>query len=160
MKINENELLDLSNIKINKDDDLKTKEILEYEDILFEISKGIINYRKDNKLTQKQLAKILKVDQVMVSKIESGNYNPTFKLLHKISIKLTDSADLFVNILENIIDNIDQMTEISYHINIENKKFVEIDEDNILYLKDYNFNTKQGGYYGTEKCTSQISIAG
>lgn len=159
MKINYNELLDLSNIEIQGDTS-KVDEIIEYEEILFEISKSIINYRKENNLTQKQLAKILEVDQVMISKLESGNYNPTFKLLHKISRTLTGSANLLVDILKNIVETISHMYEMSYDIVITENKYPEPEENNILYLEDYNFNKMQGGYYGTENGTSPISIAG
>ena len=78
MKINYDELLDFSNIEI-EGDTKSAEEILEYEEILFEISNSIKQYRKNNKLSQQQLAEILDVEQAMISKIESGNYNPTFK---------------------------------------------------------------------------------
>lgn len=57
----------------------------ELDDILVEISLKIINYRINNNLTQKQLAVRLNVSQSMVSKLESGEYNPTIEQLWKIS---------------------------------------------------------------------------
>ena len=42
----------------------------------------------DNNLSQKQLAKKLGISQSMVSKLESGEYNPTVEQLWKISKKL------------------------------------------------------------------------
>lgn len=57
----------------------------ELDDILVAISLRIINYRIDNKLTQKQLAVKLNISQSMVSKLESGEYNPTIEQLWKIS---------------------------------------------------------------------------
>jgi len=158
MKINYNELLDLTNVEI-KGDIGKVEEIIEYEEILFEISKSLKKYKKDNKLTQKQLAKLLDFDQVMISKMESGNYNPTFKQLHKISRKLTDSAELFLDVLENIIENINQMYKMTYEITIKEKKYNKKEDNNILYMSDYTYKL-EGGCYGTEKCTSSISIAG
>jgi len=71
-----------------------------------EISKAFIKYRKENNLTQVQLAEILGVNQVMVSKLESGDYNPTVKKVFQFSWKLTNSPDFFVNILKNVEEGI------------------------------------------------------
>ena len=60
----------------------------ELDDILTDISFKLIDYRIENNLTQKQLASKLSVSQAMVSKLESGEYNPTVELLFKISKKL------------------------------------------------------------------------
>lgn len=60
----------------------------ELDDILTDISFKLIDYRIGNNLTQKQLASKLSVSQAMVSKLESGEYNPTVELLFKISKKL------------------------------------------------------------------------
>lgn len=68
------------------DDDLK--QLFELDDILTDISLKIINYRIDNDLSQKQLADKLGISQSMVSKLESGEYNPTVEQLWKISKKL------------------------------------------------------------------------
>ena len=89
MKINYDELMNFNEIEI-KEDTSKIDEIIEYQEILLEISKSLKKYREENRLTQKQLAKLLEIDQVMISKLESGNYNPTFKQLHKISRILTN----------------------------------------------------------------------
>lgn len=58
-------------------------ELLDYTDVLVEIAKELINYRKKNNLTQKELAEKLNMNQTMISKLESGNYNATFKMLLK-----------------------------------------------------------------------------
>ena len=160
MGINYNELMNFDDIEI-KEDTSKIDEILEYEEILFEISESIKKYRKENNLTQKQLAKILEFDQVMISKLESGNYNPTFKQLHKISRKLTNSADLFIKALENIIDNISHMYKLDYSVTVKDKKYTNKKENNIIYIDKfaYNYNI-QGGNYGEQKCTSSIPVAG
>lgn len=158
MKINYDELLDLTNVEI-KEDTSKIDEIIEYEEILFEISQCLKNYRKEKQLTQKELAKLLDVEQVMISKLESGNYNPTFKQIHKISRILTNSASLFVNVLENIVDNINQMYKTTYKITIKENHYEKQGNNNLIYIEDYNCKM-QGGYYGTEKCTSSISVAG
>ena len=136
MKINYDELMSFDDIEI-KQDTSKIDEILEYEEILFEISESLKKYRKENNLTQKQLAKTLEFDQVMISKLESGNYNPTFKQLHKISRKLTNSADLFIKVLENIIDNISHMYKLDYSVTVKDKKYTNKNENNIIYMNEF-----------------------
>ena len=159
MGINYDELMNFDEIEI-KGDTSKIDEIIEYEEILFEISKSLKKYREENNLTQKQLAKLLGVDQVMISRLESGNYNPTFKQLHKISRKLTNSAVLFVNVLENIIDNLNQMYKTTYEVTIKKEKYNNSNiNSKIIYMNDFIYDL-QGGNYDTEKCTSSISIAG
>lgn len=61
----------------------------EIDSILVDIACQFINYRLDNELTQKDLAKILQISQSMVSKLESGEYNPTVRLLAEIAQKLS-----------------------------------------------------------------------
>lgn len=155
--INYDELLDYTDIEPDKETS-KIDEIIEYEEILFEISKCLKKYREDNNLTQKQLAKLLDVDQVMISKLESGNYNPTFKQLHKISRKLNNSAKLFIEVLENIINNLNQMYKLTYEFTIKKEKYNNAKE-NIVYMEDYTCKL-QGGFYGKEKCTSNIPNVG
>ena len=93
-------------------------EILEVEEILYVISKNIILYRQLNKLTQKQLADKLEVNQPMISKLESGNYNPTFKEIYKITRKLPNDSELYKKILEEIIDNLNKYEKMQYNISI------------------------------------------
>lgn len=66
----------------------ETKELFELDDILVSISLKIVNYRIANSLTQTKLAHILGISQAMVSKLESGEYNPTIEQLWRISKKL------------------------------------------------------------------------
>ena len=91
MEINFDNLFSANDIKI-KEDVSNIDTILDYEQILLVISKSIINYRIKNGLTQKELANKLQVNQVMISKLERGRYNPTVKLLYNISRKLTKSV--------------------------------------------------------------------
>ncbi|MBN2285844.1 MAG: helix-turn-helix transcriptional regulator [Tissierellales bacterium] len=72
---------------INDADD-KTKESFELDDILYDISIKIFDYRNSRKLSQKDFAEILGISQSMVSKLESGLYNPTIEQLWKLSKKL------------------------------------------------------------------------
>lgn len=159
MEINYNELMDFSNIKAEEDTS-KIDEIIEYEEILFEISNSLKKYRKDHKLTQKQFAKLLDMDQVMISKLESGNYNPTFKQVYKISRKLTNSVDLFLDILGDIIDNFNQIYKTTYECTLKNEKYNNKESEKVIYMEDYTFYNLKGEEYGTEKCTSIIPIAG
>lgn len=75
----------------------EAKERFELDDILYDISMRIFNYRTENKLSQKDLANKLEVTQAMVSKLESGQYNPSieqlWKISKKINLKFTVSLD-------------------------------------------------------------------
>ena len=80
---------------------LRTKKqgsLFELDDILTDISLKLINYRISNSKTQKQLATKLEISQAMISKLESGEYNPTIELLWKLSKKL--DWELIVNLGE------------------------------------------------------------
>ena len=74
--------------------DEETNEIFELDDILYDISMKIFDYRMSKGWTQKQLAKKLDITQAMVSKLESGEYNPTVGQLWKISKKLGWTFDI------------------------------------------------------------------
>lgn len=73
---------------INELADETTKEKFELDDILYDISMKIFDFRTKKGWTQKQLAERLGIKQAMVSKLESGQYNPTIEQLWKISKKL------------------------------------------------------------------------
>lgn len=98
--IDKNGLFDPYSIEIEESPEIS--EILNYSDILAEIARALVNYRNKNKLTQKDLAKKLNMNQSMISKLESGRYNATLKMLLKISYDLEKSPYLFIKILENI----------------------------------------------------------
>ncbi len=76
--------------------DDETKEYFELDDILYDISMKIFNYRIENNLKQNELAKKLNISQGMISKLESGEYNPTVQQLWKISKKL--DLKLFISL--------------------------------------------------------------
>lgn len=61
----------------------------EVEDLLVDIASEFINYRAKNDMSQKDLAEKLQITQAMVSKLESGEYNPTVKMLFEIAQKLS-----------------------------------------------------------------------
>jgi predicted transcriptional regulator len=67
---------------------LKNKEVqkeLENNEIKYKIIESIINARKKKQLTQKELAEIIGTKQSNISRLESGNYNPTLDFLNKIA---------------------------------------------------------------------------
>ena len=57
--------------------------------LLVDIASEFINYRVDHHLSQKELAEKLHISQSMVSKLESGEYNPTVRFLAEIAQKLS-----------------------------------------------------------------------
>ena len=130
-------------------EDSKINEILDYTDILAEIAKELINYRKKNNLTQEQLANKLNVNQTMVSKLERGNYNATFKTLLRISYKLEENSDIFLETLQNIRKILiekenykNKKMNIVCKINMENSNYIffmkydgEIEENTKQYYK-------------------------
>ncbi|MCQ2911723.1 MAG: helix-turn-helix domain-containing protein [Clostridia bacterium] len=87
----------------------RTKKVIEVEEILFNgevlycISNKLKEYRSKYNMTQQDLADKIGVNRVMISKLEKGDYNPSFKELVKISYKLTNSSDLFFDIITNIV---------------------------------------------------------
>lgn len=63
-------------------------EEFELSDLLVDIASSFILYRVENNLTQMQLAEGLGVTQAMVSKLESGDYNPSVAQLFKLAKKI------------------------------------------------------------------------
>ena len=165
MKININNLYDANKVII-KDDVSDIDEVLEYEQILLSISKTIINYRNKNHLTQRELAKKLNINQVMISKLEKGNYNPTIKILYTISRKLMKTSDLFINMLKDIITNLYKSKEINYSIQFKKYETYKYNvnngnKNNITYLvSDYNNKDYGGMFYGEINTTSRVSANG
>lgn len=162
MKINRNNLFDANSIQIKKDVS-NIDNVLEYEQILLSISKTITNYRIRNKLTQKELADNLNINQAMISKLERGTYNPTIKLLYTISRKLTKSSDLFINMLKDMIINLYKSKEITYSIHFKRYETYQYNRnaDNITYLDcGYNKEDNGGMIYGKINSTSRLSVNG
>jgi predicted transcriptional regulator len=74
-------------------DDAK-KKILQNEEVRqelknneaeYKIIEEIITARQEKNLTQKDLAKLVGTRQSNISRLESGNYNPTLEFLNKIA---------------------------------------------------------------------------
>lgn len=72
-----------------------------YREIIAQISGEIMAYRKENNLTQEQLAKKLGISQEMVSRIESGKENLSLRRLVEISLKLGGKLRLSLGILRD-----------------------------------------------------------
>ena len=82
----------MSNVSISfeemKNDLLKDNEFKnEYEKLKqrYEAIEQIIRARKDQNITQAELAKMVGTQKSNISRLESGNYNPTLDFLTKIS---------------------------------------------------------------------------
>ena len=57
--------------------------------LLVDIASEFINYRAEHHLSQKDLAEKLHVSQSMVSKLESGGYDPSVRFLAEVAQKLS-----------------------------------------------------------------------
>lgn len=129
MKINYNKLKSSrDNITLDKN---LLKE-LEYIDVLFVISKNIIEYRERNNLTQAELANKLGITQVMISKIESGKYNFSVKYLVELWNDLEEENN-FVG--EKIL--LDLYQKVRRNHQLCSSKTNEIKEINFTYKDKY-----------------------
>lgn len=61
---------------------------LNVSEMLVDIACEFIKYREMYGMTQGQLAEKLDITQAMVSKLESGDYNPTVRMLYEIAQKM------------------------------------------------------------------------
>ncbi len=67
---------------------LENKEVqeeLKNNEAEYEVIKDIIQARREKNLTQKELAELVGTKQSNISRLESGNYNPSLELLNKIA---------------------------------------------------------------------------
>lgn len=91
---------------------------MELEGLLVDIASEIINYRVENNITQRELADRLEISQAMVSKLESGEYNPSVEFLFNISKKL--GLELVVELRKSCEHELEYKCEdennIIYHI--------------------------------------------
>lgn len=127
MGINYNKLLK-NNKKYKVDKELLTE--IEYNEILFIISKELVNYRDENKLKQEDLAKKLNMSQVMISKMESGKYNFTIKSLVNLwNILSTDNLNFGARLLSRMYAKI---------VKNYNSIRVELNQENIDEEFDYD----------------------
>ena len=61
---------------------------LDVSEMLVDIACEFIKYRASHNMTQGELAEKLDITQAMVSKLESGDYNPTVRMLYEIAQKM------------------------------------------------------------------------
>jgi predicted transcriptional regulator len=67
---------------------LRNKEVrneLENNEAEYKIIEEIIMARRERNITQKELAELVGTKQSNISRLESGNYNPTLEFLTKIA---------------------------------------------------------------------------
>ena len=70
----------------------------EYDELApqYEIIKKVIQARTEQNITQKELAERINTTQSNISRLESGNYNPSLAFLRKIASAL--NKDLIVSL--------------------------------------------------------------
>ena len=136
-------------VKPTQEIDEQLLENVDYNDMLFCVSKTLVDYRNHFNYTQEDIAKELNMSQVMVSKIESGKNNLSLKVLVKIWNKLSRKDYNFSAILLNrMLKKAKENYDIKYNVNkvfytvIEEKKNdyakSDLKEDTNCY-KIYNY---------------------
>jgi len=131
--------INLEKVKMKNKEDINFDEDvwinIEYNDILYIISKTVREYREEHNMTQENLAKKIDVSQPMIRKIESSKYNPSVKFLVKMWNKLSTKDENFgAKLLKRISDKIDK--NYSYNINIRyDYKEVKDDYNEMIDIK-------------------------
>ena len=136
-------------VKPTQEIDEQLLENVDYNDMLFCVSKTLVDYRNHFNYTQEDIAKELNMSQDMVSKIESGKNNLSLKVLVKIWNKLSRKDYNFSAILLNrMLKKAKENYDIKYNVNkvfytvIEEKKNdyakSDLKEDTNCY-KIYNY---------------------
>lgn len=151
-------VLDLSKKEIKENPEIDS--IIEKEEILYTISEFIIKYREENEITQKELAEKLKVNQSMIAKLESGNYNATFNMIHEISRKLSNSSEIFIKILENMIKAVKNVTEKSYINENKPSQYIYSQKNNVVQFQKYSNKNIKNGEKNYGEYQSEISAIG
>ena len=82
MKLKSENWSDISKRLLKNPENRKAYEAMQPE---FAIAAAIIRKRMETKMTQAQLAKKLGTKQSAVSRLESGDYNPSIGLLKKVA---------------------------------------------------------------------------
>ena len=83
-----------------KEDMLKDEEFkIEYEKLKprYEAIEQIIRARKEQNMTQAELAKRVGTQKSNISRLESGNYNPSLDFLAKVAESLGKSLSIQLN---------------------------------------------------------------
>ena len=150
--------LDLSKKEIKENPEIDS--IIEKEEILYTISEFIIKYREENEITQTELAEKLKVNQSMIAKLESGNYNATLNMIHEISRKLSNSSEIFIKILENMIKAVKNVTEKSYINENKPSQYIYSQKNNVVQFQKYSNKNIKIGEKNYGEYQSEISAIG
>ena len=85
--------------KIIKEKLLESDEVRQEYDALefrYKVEKKIAELRKNDKITQEELAIRLKTTKSVVSRIESGNQNVSVDMVHKIVNALGKEVDIVI----------------------------------------------------------------
>jgi DNA-binding XRE family transcriptional regulator len=77
---------------ILKDEAVKNE--LKINESEYKIIEEIIMARKEKKLTQKDLAELIGTKQSNISRLESGNYNPSLDFLNKIALAVGKELEI------------------------------------------------------------------
>ena len=72
----------------------KIKKEYDKLELEYKIKGQLIDLRRKNNLTQKQLADLLKTKQSNIARIESGSFYPSLRLLEKIADALNTKLDI------------------------------------------------------------------
>jgi len=67
---------------------------LEKNAVEYQVVREIVNARKELNLTQAQLAQLVGTKQSNISRLESGEYNPTIEFLSKIAQAMGKNLDI------------------------------------------------------------------
>jgi len=94
------------------------REDMEVETLLVDIACEFIKYRDENGLTQTDLANKLGITQAMVSKLESGDYNPTVKTLFEIARKLKWNFKMEMNAPKDYNNDMNLLSDNDYYKNM------------------------------------------
>lgn len=114
-------------VKPTQEIDEQLLENVDYNDMLFCVSKTLVDYRNHFNYTQEDIAKELNMSQVMISKIESGKNNLSLKVLVKIWNKLSRKDYNFSAVLLNrMLKKAKENYDIKYNVN---KVFYTVIED-------------------------------
>lgn len=70
------------------------KQLFEQEKLKIQVVNQIINLRKSNNLTQKQMSALVDVPQGNISRLESGKVEPSLEFIQKIASKMGYNVSL------------------------------------------------------------------
>ena len=151
-------------VKSTGDVDIELLERVDYNDMLVCVAKTLIDYRTKFNYNQEYIAQKLNMSQVMISKIESGKYNLSIKLLVKIWNKLsTKDFDFAKVVLKNMLKKSQENYDIKYNFNVYST-IIKNDSDEIfkLFDKETEINEKVSNMvcikqiYSNKGCYSSV----